>query len=120
MDHEQAVALLKKRSDAWLNQDLDSYLSLFDEDFVFLAGGVEQSRGRAALAEAVRRNYELFHPIIWEFHEIAVHGQNILAEWTVTLEEKVTGAQHSMRAMFICEIRDGLATCVREYQASGA
>ena len=120
MDHEKAVALLKRRRDAWLNQDLDSYLSLFDEDFVFLAGGVEQSRGRTALADAVRRNYELFDPISWEFHEIAVNGQNILAEWTVTLEEKVTGAQRSMNAMFICEIRDGLCTCVREYRAGGA
>jgi uncharacterized protein (TIGR02246 family) len=119
MDHEEAVALLTKRRDAWLNQDLDSYLSLFAEDFVFIAGGVEQSRGRVALAEAVRRNYELFDPVSWEFHEIAVRGQNILAEWTVTLEEKATGAQRSMQAMFICEIQDGLAMCVREYRAGG-
>ena len=120
MDHEEAVALLEQRRDAWLNQDLDSYLNLFDEDFVFLAGGVEQSRGRAALGDAVRRNYELFHPISWEFHEIAVHGQNILGEWTVTLQEKATGAQRSINAMFICEIQDGLATWVREYRAGGA
>jgi hypothetical protein len=41
MDHKEAVALLKKRRDAWLNRDLDSYLRLFAEDFVFIAGGAE-------------------------------------------------------------------------------
>jgi hypothetical protein len=115
MDRAESVALLNRRRDAWLNRDLDSYLSLFAEDFVFYAGGVEQTRGRAALAEAVRRNYEQFNPIGWDLHEIAVNGQNVSAKWTVTWEEKASGARRSIRAMFICEIRNGLATWGREY-----
>lgn len=120
MDHAEAVALLEKRRDAWLHQDLDRYLGLFAADFVFEAGGVEQTRGRAALENAVRHNYERFNPVSWEFHEIAVHGQNVLAEWTVTLEERATGTRRSMKAMFICEIQDGITTWVREYRAATA
>jgi hypothetical protein len=33
----------------------------------------------------------------------------VLAEWTVTQVEKASGARRSLKAMFICEIRDGLA-----------
>jgi uncharacterized protein (TIGR02246 family) len=117
MKRAEAVSLMNKRRDAWLNRDLDGYLSLFADDFVFYAGGVEQTRGRTALAEAVEHNYEQFNPISWDFHEIAVHGQNVLAEWTVTQEERASGARRSLKAMFICEIRDGLATWVREYRA---
>jgi ketosteroid isomerase-like protein len=116
MDHAEAVALIEKRRDAWLSQDLDTYLSLFAEDFVFYADGQEQTRGRAALEDTVRRNYERFDPVSWEFYEKACHGQNVLAEWTVTLKERATGSVRSLRAMFICEIRGGLTTWVREYR----
>lgn len=117
MDRAEAVALIEKRRDAWLRQDLDTYLGLFADDFTFHADGVEQSRGRAALEESVRRNYERFRPISWEFHEIAVHGSNVLTEWTVTMEVIKTGARWSLRAMGICEIRDGLTIWAREYRS---
>ena len=35
MDRAEAVSLMNKRRDAWLNPDLDGYLSLFADDFVF-------------------------------------------------------------------------------------
>lgn len=43
MDRKEAIELLDKRRNAWLVKDLDTYLSLFAEDFVFIAGGVEQT-----------------------------------------------------------------------------
>jgi hypothetical protein len=116
MEYAEAVALLAKRRDAWLGEDIGTYLSLFADDFRFEADGVEQTRGRAALEETVRRNYARFRPISWDFHEIAVHGANVLGEWTVVIEERETGLRSSLQAMFICEIRDGLTNWVREYR----
>lgn len=114
--HSEAVALIEERRDAWLNQDLEAYLSLTAEDYLFEADGKEQLRGRVAMEDMVRRNYERFRPISWEFHEIAVHRSNVLAEWTVTLEARANGARWSFPAMSICEIRDGAIAWWREYR----
>ena len=117
MDRAQAVAIIEKRRVAWLSEDLDTYLSLFSDDFAFYVNGIELTRGRSALENAVRRSYLRFRPVSWEFHEVAVHDSTVLAEWTVTTEVRTTGAKRSIRAMCICEISDGLITCQREYQS---
>jgi limonene-1,2-epoxide hydrolase len=119
MDYGEAVALIEQRRDAWLREDVETYLSLFADDFRFEADGVEQSRGREALEDTIRRNYARFRPISWDVHEIAVHGQNALGEWTVVIEERKTGIRSSLKAMFICEIQDGLTKWVREYRLPG-
>jgi len=116
MDRAEAVALIEKRRNAWLSEDVDTYLSMFSKDFAFYVNGVELIAGRRALENAVRRNYLRFQPVSWEFSEIAVHGSNVLAEWTVTMTERTTGTKQSIRAMSICEIGDGLTTWQREHQ----
>jgi limonene-1,2-epoxide hydrolase len=116
MDYSEARGLIERRSNAWLNEDLDTYLGLTAEDYVVEVDGKEDVRGRAALEAMVRRNYTRFRPIAWEFHELAVHGSKVLAEWTVTLEARETGARWSMRAMSICEIREGVICWWREYR----
>lgn len=118
VDRAEAVALIEKRRDAWIAEDVDTYLSMFSDDFLFHVNGVELIKGRSALENAVRRSYLRFQPISWEFDEIAVHGAHVLAEWTVTMETRATGAKRSIRAMSIGEIRDGLMTWQREYQFS--
>ena len=117
MDRAQAVTFIEQRRDAWLDEDVDAYLDMFSEDFAFYVNGVELTRGRPALENAIRRSYLRFRPISWEFHEIAVHGDHVLAEWTVIMEERTTGAERTIRAMSICEIRDGRTTWQREYQS---
>jgi hypothetical protein len=117
MDHAEAVALVEKRRDAWLGEDVDGYLNLFADDFAFFVNGVERIRGRLALENAVRRSYLRFRPISWEFHDIAVHGSNVMTEWTVVMEGRTTGTTRGFRAMSICEICDGLAIWQREYRA---
>ena len=115
MDRTEAVTLMEKRREAWLRQDLDAYLSLFSDDFVF-SDGTGQSHGRASWEELNRRNAERVLPVSWEFHELAVHGSNILAEWTLTLEPRGTGTRVSLKAMSISETRDGLFAANREYR----
>lgn len=116
MERSDAVALIEKRRDAWLNEDLDTYLGLTAEDYVVEVDGKEDVRGRAALEEMVRRNFRRFRPVAWEFHEVAVHGSKVLAEWTVTLEARATGDRWSMNAMSICELHDGVIWWWREYR----
>ena len=116
MHRAEAVALVEKRRDAWLSEDVDTYLSMFSDDFAFSVNGVEVIKGRSALENGVRRSYLRFRPISWEFFDIAVHGRNVLTEWTVTMEERTTGVQRSIRAMSICEVREGLTHWQREYQ----
>jgi hypothetical protein len=117
MDHGEAARLMARRRDAWLQEDVDSYLRMFSDDFSFSANGVELIQGRLALENAVRRSYLRFRPASWEFHHVAVHGSVVLSEWTAAMEDRTTGAVRSIRAMSVCEIRDGVTTWQREYRA---
>jgi SnoaL-like domain len=109
------MALLEKRRAAWLQQDVDTYLSLFSEDFVS-ADGVEEINGRAAWEEVVRRSDERASPISWEFQVVAVDSSYILAEYTFTVEPKGTGVTRSVHGMSISEARDGVFTSHRDYR----
>jgi len=115
MDYDDAMALLERRRAAWLQQDVDTYLSLFSEDFVS-SDGVEQISGLSEWAEVVRRSDERASPIGWEFHAVAVDGSKILAEYTFTVEPKGTGVQRSVHGMSISEVRDGVFTSHRDYR----
>ena len=115
MDYDDAMAMMEKRRAAWLQQDVEAYVSLFSEDFAF-SDGVEQVRGRVAWEQVIRANNERSSPISWEFHDVAVHGSNILAEWTVTIEPKGTGATLSLHGMSISAARDGVFTSHHEYR----
>jgi limonene-1,2-epoxide hydrolase len=99
MDDSDAVRIIERRRDAWLDEDLDTL------------------RGRAALEAMVRRNYERFRPVACEFHAIVARVSTVLAEWTTTLEARATGDRWALRAMRICEVRDGKLSWWREYRA---
>jgi hypothetical protein len=114
MDRVEAVDLMENRRQAWVSKDVDTYLSLFADDFVY-SDGVEHCSGRASWEEVVRRNYERFSPVSWEIHEMAVDGSNILAEWTATIVPTGMEASVSARGMSISETRNGLFTSHREY-----
>jgi len=116
MDRAEAAALLKRRSRAWLDEDLETYLGLTSEDYTVEANGAVDVRGRAELEQQVRRNYGRFRPIAWDYHEIAVHGSKVLAEWTVTMESRTDGTRWSLHAMSVGEIQNGRLRWWREYR----
>ena len=120
MERSQAVALIEKRRDAWVNEDLESYVRLIAEDYVLEVNGHEELRGRDAFEDLIRRNYERFLPVSWDFHEIVSHDSHVLAEWTVTMEERETGIRLSVMGMSICEVRNGVLTWWREYRSPAA
>jgi len=115
LDRDEAVRLFERRRDAYLAEDLDAYIELFAEDLVLKTPMGEPIRGREAFRELVRRSYGVTRPVSFEFHEIAVHGPKVLAEWTITLENKADRKQLSYRGMSVCELRDGLIQSWREY-----
>ena len=43
----------------------------------------EPLRGRAAFAELVRRSFARMQPLSFDFREIAVQGDTVLAEWGI-------------------------------------
>ena len=116
MERSEAAAFLERRSRAWLAGDLETYLGLTAEDYTVEANGAVDVRGRAELEQQVRRNYERFRPVAWDYHEIAVDGSRVLAEWTVTMEARGDGHRWSLRAMSVGEIRDGRLQWWREYR----
>ena len=65
MERSEAVALIEKRRDAWVNQDLETYLGLTAEDYELEVNGHEELRGRLAFEQMIRRNDERFLPISW-------------------------------------------------------
>jgi hypothetical protein len=117
MEPSEAVALIQKRADAWVNEDLTTYLALTAEDYTVEVNGKEDVPDRSALEETVRRNYERFRPVAWDFHELAANGSKVFAEWTVILEARATGVRWSYKAMSVCEVRDGVLRWWHEYRA---
>jgi limonene-1,2-epoxide hydrolase len=120
VERSEAVAVIEERRDAWVNEDLETYLGLTAEDYVLEVNGQEELRGRVAFEDMIRRNYERFLPVSWDFHEIVSHGSHVLAEWTVTMEEKATGVRWSVMGMSVCEVRNGVLAWWREYRSPPA
>ena len=115
VDRDEAQGLFDKRVQAWLSEDLDTYMDMFAEDLLMQTPMGEPLQGRAAYGELVRRSLQHVRPVGFEVHEIAVDGSKVLAEWTQTHEVRADGRRLRYRGMSICEIRDGLIHAWREY-----
>lgn len=115
LSRDDAATIFERRRDAWLREDLDAYVALFAEDVFLETPMGEPVRGRDAYIRLVRRSYEALAPVSFVFHEIAVHGPKVLAEWTITMRLRADDRQISYRGMSTCELRDGLIQTWREY-----
>jgi uncharacterized protein (TIGR02246 family) len=114
-DREQAVALFERRRDAWLAEDLDAYLACFTDDVVVQTPGREPVRGMSDYAALVRRSLATLRPTTFDFHELAVDGATVLAEWTITLTLRGDGRTIAYRGMSSCELRGDRIARWREY-----
>jgi len=114
--YAEAVTLFERRRDAWLRSDIDAYLALFADDMTFQSPlHAEPLRGRAAFADLVRQSMQFSRPVRFDFHCIAVHGDIVLAEWTIAIERRDAGRRIEWRGMSRATIRDGLIHEWREY-----
>ena len=116
LDDAEAHALFERRRAAWLAEDAASYLALFSDELVMhLPGRAEPIRGKAAYEKLALGSFARLRPVSWEIHRLAVDGDHVLSEWTITGEERASGRLVRWRGMAICRIEVGLIHEWREY-----
>ena len=115
MDRTDAVRLFESRRDAWLREDAEAYLALFADDVVLQVPGREPVVGISAYEELVRASLGHVRPVRFDFHQLAVHGDVVLAEWSIDLEVRADGRLISYRGLSVCEVVDGRIRTWREY-----
>lgn len=115
MEHSEAVSLFEGRRDAWLAEDLDAYLGYFSQEVHFQGPSGRPVVGLDAYRALVRSSMEMVRPVSFEYHDIAVHGPNVFAEWTQSAKVRVDRRLLEWRGMSICEILGGQIAWWREY-----
>jgi limonene-1,2-epoxide hydrolase len=115
VEEHEAVALFHGRRKAWLKEDLEAYLAFFDPGLEFQGPRGAPLVGIEPYRDLVRSSLAAVRPLSFDFHHIAVHEDNVLAEWTQSVELRAHGAELVWRGMSVCEIRNGLIVWWREY-----
>jgi uncharacterized protein (TIGR02246 family) len=102
---ERARDLFERRRDAWLAQDVERYLDLFARDLeITMPGRAEPVRGIEPYSEIVRRSFEWAAPEAFTFHALAVNGDAVLAEWTISVRRREDGARFEWHGMSTARI----------------
>ena len=114
---ERAQQLFERRRDAWLAQDVDAYLDLFAPGLeITMPGRAEAVRGIEPYAEIVRHSFAWAAPEAFTFHALAVNGDAVLAEWTISVRRRDDGARFEWHGMSVARIdADGRIARWREY-----
>lgn len=107
---DEAAALFERRRTAWLAADVDAYLACFDDDLeITVPGRDEPIRGIERYGKLVRASFAWAAPRSFEFHNLAVAGDVVLAEWSISTDRA------AWQGMSACGIRDGRILWWREY-----
>jgi len=113
---DEAVDLFERRRKAWLAEDLDAYLELWADEMTFQSPVHDKPLvGKPAYEELVRRSAAFVKPLAFDVVSLAVNGEIVLAEWTITLEWRAQGRAVAYSGMSRARIRNGLITEWREY-----
>ena len=72
-------------------------------------------RGRAAYAALIRASATAVRPVRFDFQNLAVPGDVVLAEWEIEAEHRASGGRLRWRGMSAAGYRDGLIVWWREY-----
>src|SRR6202011_1970763 len=84
---DDARTLFDRRRHAWLAADVVSYLDCWVDDLVLETPG-RVIRGRADYEEMVRGSFGWAAPQSFVVHHLAVDGDVILADWTITVNRR--------------------------------
>jgi ketosteroid isomerase-like protein len=112
---DDAKAVFDRRRAAWLAEDVDAYLDCWVDDLVLETPGREPVRGRAEYHEMVTRSFSWAKPRAFDFHHLAVEGDIVHADWTISVERRGDGGVVEWRGMSVAELRDGRIVWWREY-----
>jgi ketosteroid isomerase-like protein len=112
----EAQELFQRRRASWLAEDVAGYLDLFAPDLeIRVPGRPEPVQGRDRYEKLVRASLGWARPRSFEFHHLAVAGDVVLAEWTISVERRDTGAVLGWRGMSACQLAEGRIRWWREY-----
>jgi len=115
VDVEPFAELFARRRAAWLAADVDGYLDLFSPDLIIELPG-RRIDGRESYERLVRASFARSRPVEFTFDAIAVAAPDVvMADWTISVERRDTGAIVSWRGMSVCRVVDGRITRWREY-----
>jgi ketosteroid isomerase-like protein len=111
---EQARDVFERRRVAWLAEDVEGYLGCWVDDLVLETPG-RTVEGRVAYEAMVQHSFAWAKPRAFTFHHLAVEGDIVFADWTITVERRHDGGEITWRGMSVAELRDGLIVWWREY-----
>ena len=74
-----------------------------------------RSQARTPTGSCRRARSAWARPIAFEFHHLAVDGDVVLADWTITVHGEHDGVEVKWRGMSVCQLRDGQIVWWREY-----
>jgi uncharacterized protein (TIGR02246 family) len=114
MDIEEARRAFDRRRAAWLAEDLDGYMDCWTDDMIIDVPG-RRITGKDAYRELSASSFAWARPVAFDFHHLAVDGDVVLADWTITVERRSDGQEVKWRGMSACELRNGQITWWREY-----
>src|SRR5258708_38564922 len=103
---EDARALFDRRRTAWLAGDVDAYLDCWVDDLVLETPG-RVIRGRADYEQMVRGSFGWASPRAFVVHHLAVDGDVVLADWTITVERRADRESVTWRGVSGCGAPDG-------------
>jgi limonene-1,2-epoxide hydrolase len=111
---DEARAVFERRVNAWLAADLDAYMSCWHDDMV-----IELPSGAIDGAERYRKlvaaGFEWAAPESFDVHHLALDGDAVLADWTITARRRADGVVIGWRGLSVCEVRAGRISWWREH-----
>lgn len=111
----RALELLHGRDDAFMNADIDAYLSLWEPDGT-IEFGAHCFVGTAAMGEAILAAWNVSRAVHMETRDYAVNGRSILNEFVIVWEDRRTGARSVQTGMGVLEVGErGRFTFLRDY-----
>src|SRR5437762_11885494 len=75
----------------------------------------EPLRGRGPFADLVARSLAAARPLRFDVSHLAVREDVVMAEWTIAIERRESGARIEWRGMSVAEMRDGRIAVRGEY-----
>jgi ketosteroid isomerase-like protein len=111
---DEARAVFERRRVAWLAEDVSEYLECWHDDLVIEMPG-RSVRGRAAYEPLVHQSFSWARPRAFEIHHLAVDGEVVLADWTISVVRRSDGVVVEWSGMSAARVRNGRIVWWREY-----
>jgi len=113
---DEARAVFARRVDAWLAQDVVSYLDCWHDDMrIALPTGVIV--GAARYRTLVEASFDWAAPVSFDVHHFAVDETAgiVFADWTIRVRRRDNDVVIEWQGLSVCEMRDGRIVWWREH-----